>query len=344
MPGSPPEPVHRPTMRDVASLAGVSFKTVSRVVNDETGVSAALAARVRTAIEDLGFRPNAGAVTLRRSDHRSAAIGLLLPDVGNPYSAAGQRAVEAGALPRGVTVFTASHDDDPGRERALAAEFGARHVDGLIIAPAGDDQTHLAAEQRAGTPIVLLERDAGTLLADAVLSTSALGAAESVHHLAAAGHRRIAYLGDRASGTVVARHHGYRDALGGLGLPEDPRLVVHGLRDATCAARVVTALLARTDAPTALFTAASQVTIGAVRAVLGLGLGRAVALVGFDDFPLADLLSPAVTVVARDPAGMGRAGAEMTFDRIAGDDRPPAVRLVPTTLIRRGSGEIAPPR
>src|SRR3954468_13899235 len=119
----------RPTMRDVAARAEVSFKTVSPVVNEEGGVSPLLERRVRQAIEDLDFRPNVGARILRRSDHRTATIGLLLEDVANPFSAAVQRAVENEADHRGVVVYSASLDEDPARERALAKAFGARNVD-----------------------------------------------------------------------------------------------------------------------------------------------------------------------------------------------------------------------
>jgi LacI family transcriptional regulator len=339
---SVPERRRRPTMRDVAELADVSLKTVSRVVNDER-VSAALAVRVRRAIDELGFRPHQGARLLRRADDRTAAIALLLEDVANPFSAAVQRAVENEALPRGVVVFSASIDEDPARERALAREFGARRADGLLLAPAGDDQSYLVDELPAGTPVVCVDREARNLAADSVITTNALGAAEGVRHLAAAGHRRIAFLGDRPTiRTAELRYAGYSDALASLGLPLDPGLVMHDLRDPADADGAVTALLARPDPPTALFTAQNLVTIGAVRALRRLGAEWSVALVGFDDVLLADLLSPGITVVAQDPAAIGRTAANLLFARIGGDTSPPGLRLVPTTLIRRGSGELPP--
>ncbi len=330
-------------MRDVAALAEVSFKTVSRVVNDEAGVSPELVRRVRRAIEELDFRPNAGARFLRRSDSRTAAIALLLEDVGNPYSAAVQRAVENVAVPRGVMVFSASLDEDPARERALAKEFGARHADGLLIAPAGDDQSYLAAELRAGTAIVCIDRAARNLPVDSVITTNAVGAAEGVRHLAAAGHRRIAFLGDRRTiVTARERYDGYRRALDELGLALDPGLVVHDLHDSALADGAVTALLGRPDPPTAIFAAQNLVTVGVVRALRRLGRENTLAVVGFDDFLLADLLSPGITVVAQDPAAIGRIAADRLFARIAGDERPPETFLVPTSLVRRGSGEIPP--
>jgi LacI family transcriptional regulator len=332
----------RPTMRDVAQLADVSLKTVSRVVNDEPGVSTALAVRVQRAIDELGFRPHPGA-RLLRTDGRTAAIALLLEDVANPFSAAVQRAVENEARERGMVVFSASIDEDPARERALAREFGARRADGLLLAPCGDDQSYLTDELPAGTPVVCVDREASNLAVDAVITTNALGAAEGVRHLAAAGHRRIAFLGDRRSiRTAEQRYAGYRDALASLGLPLDPGLVVHDLRKSGDADGAVTALLASPDPPTALFTAQNLITIGAVRALRRLGAEWSVALVGFDDVLLADLLSPGITVVAQDAAAIGRTAATLLFARIAGDTSPPGVRLVPTTLIRRGSGELPP--
>lgn len=328
-------------MRDVAARAQVSLKTVSRVVNEEAGVSSALASRVRTAIEELDFRPNVGARTLRRADNRTASIGLLLENVANPFSAAVQRAVEDVAIPLGVLVFSASLDGDPAREQALAKEFGARHADGLLLVPAADDQSYLAAEQRAGTAIVCVDRPAVGLDVDSVVSTNRLGATEAVRHLVAGGHRRIAFLGDRAGiATAHERYTGYTEALAESGSDADPALVVQGLADSPAADGAVTALLGLPDPPTALFTAQNLITIGAVRALRRLRAQDRVALVGFDDFPLADLLVPAVTVVAQDPALIGRTAANLLFARIAGDESPTSVRLVPTTFVRRGSGEI----
>jgi LacI family transcriptional regulator len=249
--------------------------------------------------------------------------------------------VEDEAVPRGVMVFSASLDEDPVRERALVAEFGARHADGLLLVPAGADQSYLAAELRAGTAVVCVDRPARHLDVDSVVATNALGARDAVRHLAAAGHRRIAFLGDRATiVTAQQRLAGYREGLASLGLPVVDRLVLQDLRDAAVADGAVTALLSGPEPPTALFTAQNLITIGAVRALRRLGLERSVALVGFDDFLLADLLSPGVTVVAQDPVAIGRIAAGLLFARIGGDRRPPQHRLVPTALVRRGSGEL----
>ena len=333
----------RPTMRDVAARARVSLKTVSRVVNGEPGVSATLARRVRDAIEELDFRPNIGASSLRRTGGRTATVGLLLEDVSNPYFATLQRAVEDVAIPRGVMVFSASLDEDPDREHELARAFSTRRADGLIIAPAADDQSYLESELRAGTAVVCVDREAKRLAVDSVVTTNTTGAAEGVRHLVDGGHRRIAFLGDRSSiVTARQRFDGYRDALAAAGIELDPALVVHDLYDSTVADGATTRLLAADDPPTALFSAQNNVTVGVVKALRRLGKQNAVALVGFDDFPLADLLDPGVTVVAQDATTIGRIAATVLFDRIAGDTRPPATHVVPTSLVRRGSGEIPP--
>lgn len=340
-----PSEVRRATMRDVAARAEVSFKTVSRVVNGEAGVSPALAERVRRAVDELGFRPNAGARHLRRADQRTSSIALLLDDVTNPFCASVQRAVEDVANSRGVLVFSASVDEDPARQQAFAREFVGRRVDGIVLFPSGEDQSYLEAEVRAGTAIVCVDREPRNLQVDSVVTTNALGTSVAVRHLAAAGHRRIAFLGDSLRiATAVQRLDGYRSGLAEVGLPLDPSLVTVDVGDEASADGAVTALLGRSDPPTALLTARNLITIGAVRALGRLGHQHTTALVGFDDFQLADLLVPGITVVRQDAAAIGHAAAELLFARIGGDMSPPTVRLVPTDLVRRGSGEIGPPR
>jgi LacI family transcriptional regulator len=333
----------RPRMNDVARAAGVSIKTVSRVVNGVQSVNPVLAAQVRGAIEALNYRPDIGASTLRRSDRRTGTIALLLEDVGNPFSSALHRAVEDEARARGVQVLTGSLDEDPQRERELALAFTMRRADGLIIAPASDDQSYLATEFQDDTPVVFVDRPGHGIPADTVLATNVIGATEATRHLISHGHRRIAYLGDYTRiATARQRHQAYAAAMREAGLEPDPTLVVPDLHTTPAAESKVMELLHRPDPPTALFTGQNLVTIGAVRALRRLGLHHAVALIGFDDFPLADLLEPAVTVIAQDPAMMGRIAAQTLFSRIEGDTGAPRQHWIPTTLIRRGSGELPP--
>jgi LacI family transcriptional regulator len=330
-------------MRDVAALSGVSLKTVSRVINREPGVSPDLTSRVTRAIEQLDFRPNLAASSLRRSDGRTASIGVILEDIANPYSAAVHRAVEDVARGHGLIVLAGSVDEDPDRERRLAAAFIARRVEGMIVVPTGEDQGYLATEQRAGMSIVFVDRPPMHLDADVIVSEDRDGAAAGVRHLISAGHRRIAFLGDLTSiRTAQERFRGYVMALESAGIAVDPALVVHGLRSSDYAMAATLELLDRPSPLTAIFASQNLITIGVLRALRARQLERRIALVGFDDVPLADLLVPGVTVVAQDPARIGEIAATTLFRRIAGDRGPTVRHVVETTLIPRGSGEIAP--
>ena len=330
-------------MREVAALAKVSIKTVSRVVNREPGVSPALARRVMSASERLDYRHNLTASSLRRSDGRSATIGVVLEDVANPFSSALHRSIEDVAVERGVLVLAGSSDEDESRERRLVRAFGSRRVDGLIIQPAGHDHSYLLAERKAGTAIVFVDRPPGFLDADTVLTDNAAGVRRGVKHLASHGHKRIAFLGDlRTISTAAERLRGYKEELTALRIAFDERLVRLDLRGIEKAEAATTALLALKPRPTALLTGQNLVTIGAFRALRRAGLHTKVALVGFDDILLADLLVPGITVIAQDPGAIGRTAAEVMFRRLDGDRSPFQQHIVVTKIITRGSGEIAP--
>lgn len=331
----------RATMKDVAALAKVSLKTVSRVVNDVPTVDPELVERVRKAAAQLRYQPNFGASALRRSDGRSSTIGVLLEDLSNPFSATIYRAVEELAVARGVSVLGGSFDEDPRREHELTAAMSRHRVDGVIIAPASRDHQYLHEEQRAGVPFVFVDRPPHLLDADLVMSDSRAGAAQAVEHLIGFGHRRIAYVGDLTTiYTAQERFNGYEDALRGAGLERDESLVARNLRNVGAAEARVGEILDLADPPTAIFCGQNLSTIGAVRAIRARGLQHRVGLVGFDDFPLADLLDPGVTVVAQDPSAIGREAASMLFARIDGDESPTTKRIIETTFLTRGSGEI----
>ena len=331
-------------MRDVALLAEVSLKTVSRVINGETTVDPELAARVQRAAAQLNYQPNLTASILRRSDRRSATIGLLVQDVSNPFSASIYRAVEEVANPRRVTVLAGSIEEDPELEKVLVANLVARRVDGLILVPAGHDHSYLQFDQRAGMAFVFVDRPPELFAADCVVSDNREGTAGGVAHLLARGHQRIAYCGDLFRITPARlRFEGYRDALSAADVSFDPALVRHDLHTAEAAESAVFDIFRSNNPPSALFSAQNRVTVGAIRALRQLGLEHVVALVGFDDFELADLLEPGVTVVAQDATAIGRLGAGILFERIDRNDAPIEQHVIHTRLIPRGSGEIPPP-
>jgi LacI family transcriptional regulator len=330
-------------MRDVAALAKVSIKTVSRVVNGEAGVSPALARRVAAASERLNYRHNLTASSLRRSDGRSATIGIVLEDVSNPFSSALHRSIEDVAVERGVLVLAGSSDEDEERERKLVSAFASRRVDGLIIQPSSQDHSYLLAERRAGTAIVFVDRPPAFLDADTVLTDNAAGVRRGIRHLVELGHRRIGYLGDlHTIVTAAERYRGYVEELAEQGIEADEPLVRLDLRGIEKAEAAATEMLGYAQPPTALFTGQNLITIGAFRALRRLGLHERVALIGFDDILLADLLVPGITVIAQDPVAIGRTAAQVLFRRLDGDRSPTQHHIVLTRMITRGSGEIAP--
>ena len=333
-----------PTIRDVAALAGTSLKSVSRVVNGEPGVSPELSRRVRLAIERLDYRRNLAASNLRRAGGRTRSIGLVLSDVINPLDGAIQRSIEEAARERDVVVIASSIDEDAERERELVGIFTARRVDGLIIKAAGHDQSYLSDQRRMSMSMVFVDRPPAFLDADTVVVDNEQGTARGVEHLIAHGHRRIAFLG--ALHTIVTaeqRVAGYRTALAASQIAFDDSLIHRDMQNSEHARAVALQLLRSENPPTAVFAAQNMITIGVVRALRELDLHRTIAVIGFDDVPLFDLLEPAVTVLAQDPWAIGRQAASTLFARLDGSIAPTRTHVIPVSLIERGSGELRGP-
>ncbi|TMQ12477.1 MAG: LacI family transcriptional regulator [Deltaproteobacteria bacterium] len=325
-------------MVDVARRARVSLKTVSRVVNREAGVAADTAERVRAAIEALGFRRHDGAAHLR-SGSTTASVGVVLMDVADPFYSALTRAVEEVAIGHGFLVFAGSSDEDALRERQLALALCARRVDGLLVVPAGTDQRYLRAEVAAGTPVVFVDRPGVGISADAVLVDNAGGVRAAVEHLAAHGHRRIAFLGDTpAIYTARERLRGFEHGMAAIGRP-DPRLIEMGPHTPRSVQAALHRFRSERHPATALVTGNNRITVLALRALAAMR-GWHPAVIGFDDLELADLLRPSLTVIEQDASELGRIAAELLFARIAGDRRPIRRVVLPTRLVPRGSGEL----
>ena len=220
-------------MRDVAALAGVSLKTVSRVVNREGRVSPEVTERVERAAEKLGYRHNLAASNLRRSQGSSAVVGALLQDVSNSFSASLLRSIEDAARERGYAILAASLDEEPEREHALVESLVRRRVDGLLLMPATERQDYLANDVHSGLPVVFVDRRPNGIDCDSVTVDNELGSRMAVQHLLAHGHTEIAFLGDIPTiQTGAARLAGFREALAAEGI--DPEgLVLPALRRGT---------------------------------------------------------------------------------------------------------------
>jgi LacI family transcriptional regulator len=327
----------RPTMKDVAAEAGVSLKTVSRVVNGEPGVTPVTERRVREAIEALGFRRNDSARLLRTG--QAATIGLVVEDIGDPFYSALMRGVESVARARGSLVLIGSSEADAGTEHELALALCARRVDGLIMIPTSDDHRYLLSEMRAGVPVVFADRPPGRIAADTVLSDNAGGSRKATAHLIAGGHRRIGYLGDSPDiFTARQRHDGYLKAMSEAGVPVAQAWTAMGAPTQGRVRADLERMLNGRQPVTALVCGNNRISVLTLHALAALDVP--LAMVGFDDFELADLLR--VTVVAQDPAELGRQAAALLFQRM--EAGPAALRriVIPTRLVQRGSGELPP--
>lgn len=334
--------MRRPTMTDVAREVGVTAKTVSRVLNDEGPVAMETRERVMAAVRKLGYQPNLMARNMRVGA-RDATLGLVIPELGNPFFGTVAGGVESVVRARGLTLIVGSSEESAALEQSLIATFLARRVSALIIVPAAaGEHRHLRAERMAGLPIVFLDRPAVGLTADCVVSANREGSRAGVAHLIAHGHRRIGFVGDLPATLYTRRERfqGYRDALDAAGLPFDRSLVENG-HDQEAAARATARLLALAEPPTALFAGNNLASTGAVVALSRAGR-KDVALVGFDDLPLAEALDPPLTAVAQDAAAVGAAAAALVLSRLDGDRSKARRMTVPTRLIIRGSGELLP--
>lgn len=324
-------------MSDVAAEAHVSVKTVSRVVNHEPGVRSDTAERVRAVVERLGFRRHDGARMMRQG--RTFTIALVVEDLANPFYSQVGAAVEREARIRQHQLITASAEGSPTRERAVIEALITRRVDGIVVVPADEGASSDPAIEASGTPIVYMDRPVRGAPRDTVLSDNHGGVRSAVEHLVAHGHRSIAFFGDDpAFWTARQRREAFIATHDSLGLP-GPARVSMGPHSPVSVRDAVTRW---TESPepheplTAVITGNNRITLAVLLALRELRLS--LSLVGYDDFELADLIEPPVTVVHQDPAAMGQKAAQQLFARLLGDESPPQTVVMPTRLIVRASG------
>ena len=265
---------------------------------------------------------------------RSTTVGLIIGDVANPFYARIARGAERVLRRAGLQLITASSDEHPDLEFSQIADMLDSRVSGLLVVTCRSDHTQLDADPHV--PVVFLDRAPEDRKADVVLLDNAGGIRQAVDHLLALGHTRIGLVGDLSRlSTHRERVDAFRAALADAGIDVPDRYIRTDSHDIVTAERSVWELLAMDPAPTALIATNNRITIGALRAIRESV--PAPALVGFDDFELADLL--AVSVVAHDPEEMGRLGAEILLGRIDGDDSPPRREVLSTRLVARTSSE-----
>jgi LacI family transcriptional regulator len=339
-----PEAIRRnTTMADVAQLAGVGKMTVSRLLSGSANVSKATADRVHRAIRMLNYQPNELARSLR-SVH-SKTIAVILPYLYDPFFATCAHAISTVATQHGYSVLITTSDEKIEIERKQASLMLRRRIDGMIIIPAPHDEGYLRGEMFSRVHIVTLDRPAPDSRFDSVVVNNRAGSRAGVEHLIGHGHRRIAFLGlSKALFTMQARYAGYKEAMTKAGLS------VENYIDCTSQDNTVTtvhSLLTEPKPPTALFAGNNLTMRYLLHAlnVLRIDVPGKIALVGFDDFDIADVLQPALTVIRQPVYQIGEMGANLLFERISRGQYPTKGHRVVLPLelvIRRSCGCHAP--
>lgn len=335
------------TLRDVARHAGVSIATVSATINRTAYVSPELQDRVRHAIAETGYYPDGIARSLKK--RATQTLGLIISDITNPFFTALVRGIEDAANVRGHAVILCNTDERLEKERAYLALLRSRRVDGVIMAPAGAVEDYHRFILDGQTPVVFIDRRIPTVPADAVVVDNVAGARQAVAHLVALGHRRIgAITGLPRISTTLERIQGYRDALGGSGLPSDPELLRDGHSRLEGGYQAGGALLDLPRRPTAIFATNNLMAIGLMRAVAerGLRCPEDLSVACFDDFEWASVFRPRLTTVAQPTYEMGAKAVELLFTRLDGASPagPREIVLSPRLVVRDSCAPPSEPR
>lgn len=327
----------KPTMSDVARLAGVGTMTVSRVLSGTVPVAEETAKRVQTVIDQLHYRPNQLARAFR--GQKSRTIGLIIPYLYDPFFANCAHAVTTVAKEHGYSVIITTSNEDPDTEYAEAEQMLQRHVDGLLAIPAPHRQWRISRAMFGKTPVVMFDRPVDDPSLDVVLVQNPAGARRMVEHLIDHGHKRIALMGlSRNLFTINARFLGYRRALKNAGLEEDAFFGCASYEDTL---QALQQKLKGARAPTAIFTSNTLATRYVLSALVHLGVKMPgdVALAAFDDFDMAECTSPSLTVVRQPAQEMGRVAASLLFERIARGEMPQSGNriVLPVEIVLRRS-------
>lgn len=330
------------TLKDVARKAGVSVSTVSRVFNDPEKVRPDTRQRVREASEALNYKPSRVARRLRMQTGETNLIGLIIPDMQNPFFAEVARGVEDVARDHNYALILSNSDEDPDKQKLALDTLRTEDVDGVIVPPVGLGDPAVTDFAESSIPIVCVDRRMEDLHLDTILSDNRQGAYDAVTHLIELGHERIAFIGGIARiSTHTERREGYKAALRDHDLSVTPALVKEGALHRERGKDHTEALLNLDRPPTALFTGNNLTTLGALSALsqLGVRVPEDLALVGYDDIPWAGALNPPPTVIDQPSYEMGQRAAELLLQRFDNPDRSPTdVTLQPKLVVRQSCG------
>lgn len=326
------------TIKDVAALAGISYTTVSHVLNKTRPVSEQVRIKVEAAIAELDYVPSAVARSLKARS--TATIGLLVPNSVNPYFAELARGIEDGCERKGYCVILCNSDDDPQKQRSYLRVLLEKRIDGLIVASVGEDADLQGSLASVRTPMVIVDRALEGVEADLVRIDHELGAYLATQHLLQLGHQAIAYIGGPASTSVAQlREAGYRRALGEAGVPVAREWIVNS--DFTSlGGYAAAAQLLEGKRPTAIFAGNDMIGIGVLRAAAerNICVPSELSVIGFDDIQLSRYVFPALTTVGQSIRELGESAAALLLSRIAQPlQGAPEQRIVAPKIVLRES-------
>ncbi len=342
-PSARPAPGKPPTVQDVARLAGVSVGTVSHVLSNTRYVSPETRERVEWAIAQLGFRPNRVAQAL--ISQRTKTVGMILPDVANPFFSELLRGVEDVLGAADYAVVFGNSDNDSVKERRYISTFRERRVDGMIAVIAADTDAEEMCALGEEVPMVILDRLIPGWTGDSVVGDNRAGMALVVEHLLSLGHRRIALVnGDPRLSSARERGEAFKAAMLSRGV--QPVAITEGLFTLQSGYEQTARLLSMHPRPTAICTGNDLLALGALSAIMdaGLKVPQDLSLVGYDDIAYARLAYPPLTTVRQPARDMGATAARLILDRLTGVhgvDRRPVQMVLKTELVVRQS--TAPP-
>ncbi len=312
------------TIRDIAKRANVAVSTVSAVLNQSAPVSQAVVARVEQAIRETGYQPNRAARSLRKGDTR--LIGLIVPDISNPFFSTIARVVEDRSLAAGYMAFVYNTEEDPGREDKILSMMHGQRVAGLILTPTASDARHGATLlKHLKVPTILLDRSVKETDFEAVVLDNHQAARMAADYLLRLGHWRIAIMAGREGvSSADERLEGARQAFANAGAPFDASLVLRGDYDQAQALGATQRVMSGPDRPSAVLACNNVMTIGVLRGLNSLGLSCPddVSLIGIDDFDWAEAMHPRLTVIAQPVAAMAERAVDRLLALLAGE--PPA--------------------
>jgi DNA-binding LacI/PurR family transcriptional regulator len=330
------------TIKDVAAHAAVSVATVSAVINKNKYVSPELVQRVHASIAILGYQRNSFARGLKTQ--LSHCIGLIVPDIANPFYTNIARGAEDVAHAYNYSLILGNTDEDPEKEQKYLQLLESKQADGLIIAITDHSYAYLQTLPIQNLALVSIDRSLFDLGIDTVMVENKEGMRTAIEHLIALGHRRIGLLtGARGIAPTEERLLGYVEALETHNIPVDPGLIVTTRARVDGGERGALQLLTNPDRPTALFTMDGTMVVGALQTIerLGLRCPEDIAIASFDDFVWASVLRPKLTVVDQPTYEIGQQAARLLFNKLQNRERTPQEIRLPTRLIvRESSGQI----